>query len=72
MAAQLKSLGKLVNKVSIEASGNVVRFRAPLDMADVNHLLSMLDGGRAAPQDSPPPTQAPSDGSSGVPASPSK
>lgn len=73
MAAQLKSLGKLVNKVSIQASGNVVRFRAPLDMADVNHLLSMLDGGRAAPQDSPPPTQAPDgSGSGGVPASPSK
>jgi hypothetical protein len=55
MAAQKMSLGKVVNKVSIQSSGTVVYFRAPLDMADVNQLLSVLDGGGVAKQDAPPP-----------------
>ena len=54
MAAQRMSLAKVVNKVSIQTSGSVVYFRAPLDMADVNQLLSVLDGGGGAKQDAPP------------------
>ncbi len=53
MAAQRMSLGKVVNKVSIQSSGSMVYFRAPLDMADVNQLLSVLDGGSAGKQDAP-------------------
>ncbi len=54
MAAQRMSLGKVVNKVTIQTSGSMVYFRAPLDMADVNQLLSVLDGGGVAKQDAPP------------------
>lgn len=55
MAAQAKSLGKVVDKVSIAADGEVVRFAANLGMDDVNQLISALDGGDATAQDSPPP-----------------
>jgi len=55
MAAQRMSLGKVVNKVAIQSSGSIVYFRAPLDMTDVNQLLSVLDGGAASKQDAPPP-----------------
>ncbi|MBA3397583.1 MAG: hypothetical protein H0T89_33475 [Deltaproteobacteria bacterium] len=61
MIAQLKSLGTLVQKLVIAVEGSVVRFRASLSMDDVNHVLSMLDGGRPPAQDSPP---APGPGSS--------
>jgi hypothetical protein len=54
MAAQWMSLQKVINKVSIQSSGTTVYFRAPLDMADVNQLLSVLDGGGVAKQDAPP------------------
>ena len=54
MAAQLKSLGQVVQKVGIAADGNLVRFQADLSLDDVNHVLSMLDGGGPAAQDSPP------------------
>jgi hypothetical protein len=54
MIAQQRSLGTLVNKVGIQAGANIVRFRAPLDMDDVNHLLSMLDAKGGAEQDSHP------------------
>ena len=54
MAAQRMSLGKVVNKVTIQTSGSMVYFRAPLEMADVNQLLSVLDGGSVAKQDAPP------------------
>ncbi len=54
MIAQLKSLGTLVQKLVIAVEGSVVRFRANLSMDDVNHVLSMLDGGRPPAQDSPP------------------
>lgn len=53
MAAQLKALGPVVQKVAIATEGNVVRFRVPLSMEDVNQLLSVLDGGGRAPQDAP-------------------
>jgi hypothetical protein len=59
MVAQARSLGSLVQKVGIQAGANIVRFRAPLDMDDVNHLLSMLDGKAPAAQDSPPAAPAP-------------
>jgi hypothetical protein len=54
MAAQAKSLGKIVDKVAISADGELVRFKADLGMADVNQLISALDGEDAGKQDSPP------------------
>ena len=54
IAAQLKSLGPVVDRVKIVAERNVLRFRAPLSMDDVNHVLSVLDAPKPAQQDSPP------------------
>ncbi len=54
MVAQAKSLGTVVNKVVITSEGSIVRFRVGLDMDDVNHLLSVLDGGQPPAQGSPP------------------
>jgi hypothetical protein len=59
MAAQARSLGKLVSKVTIQTGNNIVWFRAPLTMADFNDLLLALDGKGPAAQDSPPPKEAP-------------
>jgi len=56
MAAQAKSLGMVVQKVSVTTENEVVRFKANLDMNDVNLLISVLDGGAPAAQDSPPST----------------
>lgn len=56
MAAQARSLGKVVNKVTIQTAGTITWFRAPLTMADVNSLLSALDGDGSSEQDSPPAT----------------
>jgi hypothetical protein len=56
MAAQKLSLAVVINKVTIQASGAVVYIRAPLDMADVNQLLSVLDGPGPGKQDSAPST----------------
>jgi len=53
-AAQVASLAKVVQKVAIKAEDASVRFSVPLTMEDVNHVLSALDGDRAAAQDSPP------------------
>ncbi len=55
MAAQAKSLGKIVDKVAISVDGAVTRFRASLSVEEVNQLISALDGGGPAAQDSPPP-----------------
>jgi hypothetical protein len=63
MAAQAKSLGKIVDKVSISVDGSVTRFRATLGVDEVNQLISALDGGGVTEQDSPPP--APGSGSAG-------
>lgn len=53
-AAQVASLAKIVQKVSIRADGSTVRFTLPLGMDDVNQVLKALDEiGRPA-QDSPP------------------
>jgi hypothetical protein len=54
MAAQLKSLGGIVNKVAVIAEQSVVRFRAALTMDEVNQLLSVLDEKPAPEQGSPP------------------
>jgi len=54
MAAQAKGLGKVVDKVTIAADGEIVRFRAALGVEEVNQLISALDGGGPAKQDSPP------------------
>ncbi|MDB4955957.1 MAG: hypothetical protein JWO36_3526 [Myxococcales bacterium] len=54
MAAQGKSLGKIVDHIAIAADGAVLRLKANLDIADVNLLVSALDGGGPAAQDSPP------------------
>jgi hypothetical protein len=59
-AAQLKSLGSLVGKLTIAAEASLVKFRAQLTTDDVNHLLSALDGETPAAQDLAP---APSPGS---------
>ena len=48
-AAQLKQLGSVVKKVAVSIDGSIVRFKAPLDMNDVNHLLTVLDGKPPAP-----------------------
>lgn len=53
--AQGMSLGKVVQKVQISVEGTSLMLRADLAMDDVNHLLSVLDGGRAPEQGSPPP-----------------
>jgi hypothetical protein len=53
-AAQAKSLGKLVDKVAIAADGPLVRFSVDLGLDEVNQLVSALDGGGSAAQDSPP------------------
>jgi len=59
MVAQMKSLGPTVAKISVQAEGTVVRFRAPLTVEDVNQLLSVLDEKPAAEQGSPPPGTSP-------------
>jgi hypothetical protein len=58
MAAQAKSLGKVVDKVTISTDKAVVRFKAALTNDDVNLLISALDGGGVTAQDSPPATEA--------------
>jgi hypothetical protein len=55
MAAQAKSLGKVVDKIAISVDGPVTRFRASLGTEEVNQLISALDGGGSTAQDSPPP-----------------
>jgi len=63
MVAQAKSLGTVVQKVKLSVDGNVVRIAANLTMDDVNHVLSMLDGGGPPAQDSPPLNGSGSQGS---------
>lgn len=55
--AQWKSLGSVVGKVSVAADKEIVHFRAPLGVADLNQLLSALDGAGPPAQDSAPPAQ---------------
>ncbi len=53
-AAQAKHLGKMVDKLAIQADRDVVRFRIELTIDDVNELISALDAKGSAAQDSPP------------------
>jgi len=55
-AAQWKSLGSVVGKIGVTTDSDVVRFRAPLTIEDLNQLLSALDGGTTPAQDSALPT----------------
>jgi len=55
-AAQLKSLGSVVAKLTVAVEDDVVQFRAPLTVDDLNQLLSALDGGGTSAQDSAPAT----------------
>ena len=54
-AAQMKSLGPVVAKVNVTVENELVRLRLPLAVDDLNLLLSALDGGGPAAQDSAPP-----------------
>ncbi|MEO8550874.1 MAG: hypothetical protein ABI678_12900, partial [Kofleriaceae bacterium] len=63
MAAQAKSLGRIVNEVKIAADASVLRIDATLDSDEVNQLISALDGGGGSAQSAPPP--AGSNGSAG-------
>lgn len=54
MAAQAKSMGKLVDKIAISAEDKVLHVRLNLSIDEVNQLLSVLDGAGSAAQDSPP------------------
>ncbi|MDB4960336.1 MAG: hypothetical protein JWP01_335 [Myxococcales bacterium] len=54
MVAQMKSLGPVVAKVTVDVEGSVVRFRAPLTMDEVNQLLSVLDATPTPEQVTPP------------------
>jgi hypothetical protein len=54
MAAQKFSAGKLVDKIQVTAEGTVVHVRVNLALDEVNQLISALDGGGSAAQDSPP------------------
>jgi hypothetical protein len=54
-AAQWKSLGSVVGKISVSSEDNVVQFRVPLTVDDLNQLLSALDGGNPPAQGSAPP-----------------
>jgi hypothetical protein len=54
MAAQLKSLGSIVGKITVIAQQSTVHFRVLLTMDEVNRLLSVLDEKPAPEQGSPP------------------
>lgn len=53
-AAQAKSLGQIVDAFQISSDRDVVKLHLELSTDDVNRLVSALDGGGAAAQDSPP------------------
>lgn len=55
-AAQWKSLGSVVGKITVTVDHDVVHLRAPFTVEDLNQLLSALDGGTPPAQDSAPPT----------------
>jgi len=63
MAAQAKSLGKIVDKLTISAEKQVVRFKAALTAADINLIISALDAGGITAQDSPPANPGSAQGS---------
>jgi hypothetical protein len=65
-AAQWKSLGPVVGKVTVAVDSGVVHVRAPLAVEDLNLLLSALDGAKPPAQDSAPPTPGPGSGTTGT------
>jgi len=73
MAAQVRALGSIVNKIQIStdcpqgqaSECKMVRLGAKLDPGDVNQLISALDGGGGSAQISPPQTQRSGSGSAG-------
>jgi hypothetical protein len=54
-AAQLKSLGSVVGKLTVSVEDHVVQFRVPLTVDDLNLLLSALDADSPPAQDRAPP-----------------
>lgn len=65
-AAQWKSLGPVVGKIKVTVDTDVVHFRAPLTVDDLNLLLSALDGGSTPAQDSAPPPSGSGSGTTGT------
>jgi hypothetical protein len=65
MAAQAKSLGKVVDKLAISSDKQVVRFKAALSPADINLIISALDAGGITAQDSPPADPGSASGTAG-------
>jgi hypothetical protein len=57
-AAQLKSLGSVVGKLSVSVDNNIVEFRVPLTIDDLNQLLAALDVSGSSAQDRAPPQGA--------------
>ena len=53
-AAQAKGMGKAVDAIQVSSSGDTLKFHAELSTEDLNRLVSALDGGGSAAQDSPP------------------
>jgi hypothetical protein len=54
-AAQWRSLGPVVGKITVASQSDTVHLRVPLTVEDLNLLLSALDGGKPPAQDSAPP-----------------
>lgn len=65
MAAQAKSLGRIVDKVQISTENETVRFKADLGMEEVNLLISALDGSAPAEQIPTPPASGSGSAGSG-------
>ena len=63
MAAQAHKAGKIVDKLTISADKRVMRIKAALTTADINLLISVLDGRSATAQDSPPAAPGSAEGS---------
>jgi hypothetical protein len=61
-AAQLKSLGGVVGKVTVSVEDRIVKLRAPLSVADLNQLQAALDGASTPTQDRAPPQPSPGSG----------
>jgi hypothetical protein len=53
-AAQVKGMGRVVDAMKITSAAETVKFHVELSVEDLNSLVSVLDGGGSAAQDSPP------------------
>jgi hypothetical protein len=65
MVAQAKSLGTIVDKISIAADGVALRFKASLGPDEVNQLISALDGGGGSAETATPVGSGSGTGSQG-------